>query len=96
MVLQAERMCVSVLALLDQRLYGTYKGVTGELGARAPDTILKNLYWQHSSCINQGIFVFSCYKVIFTLAEEIPPGFSVPALSKFTSLTFSLLLQELP
>lgn len=39
----------------------------------SPDTILKNLCWQHSSCISQGIFVSSCYKVIFTLTEEIPP-----------------------
>lgn len=66
-------MCVSLLVPPDQRLYGTYKGVTGKLGARALDAILKNLYWQHSRCINQEIFVSSCYKVIFKLTEEIPP-----------------------
>lgn len=66
------RGCVSLPVLLDQRLYGTYKGVTGKLGERAPDTTLKNLYWQHSSCINQRILVLSCYKVIFKLTE-IPP-----------------------
>lgn len=63
---------MSLLVPPDQRLYGTYKGVTGKLGARALDVILKNLYWQHSYCINQGIFVSSCYKVIFKLTEEIP------------------------
>lgn len=64
---------VSLLVLLDQRLYGTYKGLLGKSGARAPDTTLQNLYWQHTSCINQGIFVSSCHKVIFKLTDEIPP-----------------------
>lgn len=64
---------MSLLVLLDQRLYGTYKGLIRKLGARAPNTTLKNLNWQHSNCINQGIFVSSCYKVIFKLTEEIPP-----------------------
>lgn len=65
---------MSLLARPDQRLYGIYLGVTGKLGARAPDASLKNLCWQGSCSLNEGIFVSSRSKVIILkLTEEIPP-----------------------
>lgn len=76
------------------RLYGTYKEVTGKLGAGTPDSIPKNLYWQHSSCINQGIFfVSSCYKVISDRRKCCQAFLCQPYLS---SPVCTFLLHELP